>query len=613
MIGGFLLLYILLHVGFSAYVTNENLAFFQTNSVENLEVSMLQGEVRTFYSNSEIDQLLQRYETNFPSIIKQRISVGKTIGGNDIWAIQIAKDYNTSRLSRNYADENFLFSRRLLEQSLTKDDALFLETHVSRKLYTNDYAQRPTILLTGQHRGSEVMASTMIMYLIKRLIKGYVDSNADISYLLETRNLWFIPVIDKDTYEVIKTTYETNGSLPTLLKDRDTSACPSGNLGVNLRLNYPTTGTANAVSDSCSDSYGGASPLSQSESIAINNFVQQHPPNLMLNIGAYSGVVYLPFSYLPYNDISQSAYRSVGDDVLFNNLFLNYLNHPTIKIGTSYQKFQQTSAGEISDYFYHDKGIPAFTVELGTQSLTTRTYYPTPSDARNILSAYYSFFVNLMYRTGPIFAFSTVYQKIEGCQDSTSSFLNCSTEKDFVYSAKFTLTNMGLTASGAQHILIRYSSALALTNVSVSLNKTQNYAFLDQNFTNLNFTVENNANGNGIQFVQVPVDSLVPRGNAYISLIGKLPSLTVSNAHISFEVLYTNTAQDSQYYQVSIKTEGTVETQTKPNVNSSGKSKARMAQDIILIIYFSTLGIVALGIGIRKLIVRKSVAKSLGT
>ena len=48
----------------------------------------------------------------------------------------------------------------------------------------------------------------MCLYLIKNIIFNYLNMSKSINYLLETRELWIIPIINSDTYEYICKKYK---------------------------------------------------------------------------------------------------------------------------------------------------------------------------------------------------------------------------------------------------------------------------------------------------------------------------------------------------------------------------------------------------------------------
>ena len=583
------------------YTTKENRSFFEISTTKNIATTLLFGEVRGFYSNEETDRLLASYKTNFPEIIQSHISIGKTLSNNQtIWALQVAKAFNTSRLSRNYQGEVFNGTRRILENVT---NATVAEPMFERILYTDNYTERPTLLITGLHGGSEVVSTSMIMYFIKRLIHAHVNNDTpeadELNFLLETRNIWFIPSINKDTYEVIKETWLNTSILSQLTKNqRNTSCTEAKQRGVNLKLNYPAVKTAQRDTSNCSNTYGGQEGLSEPETQAVSNFLKERRVDLALNLGANRGNIFLPFSYSKTSQIVENDYRDPKDSLLFGYLLSNYHNQDQITKGTAAEKFNMSYGGEVSDYMYHELGVKALSVELGTQDMGTRLYFPNFKDTLTVLDTYFPFLKDMLFRVGSKLVLSTVYQKIEACEQKHHPVFNCSLASSFVYSAKFRVENHGLTSSESQKVLIKYSQVLSFSNVTVNTKQSEDYVFRDQQFANKNFTQDSNED---IKLSVIDIPAMQPNTTIYIGVVGTLPSQTVQQSYISLEVLYYKGGDDSECLQEPIRDKGVIVEPKRPKIDSHERSSARVAQDIILAAYFTILAIIGVGVGIRKL------------
>ena len=60
----------------------------------------------------------------------------------------------------------------------------------------------------------------MCIYIMNRFIYGYVNKDSAYTYLLENREVWFIPIINVDTYTYIETIYKTTNQMVFLRKNR---------------------------------------------------------------------------------------------------------------------------------------------------------------------------------------------------------------------------------------------------------------------------------------------------------------------------------------------------------------------------------------------------------
>lgn len=196
------------------YGTTEDLEFFQSNSWETIKNTLLLGNLVTwlfffkslecarllkqngFYTYTEAKRLLENYQTYLPFIAHSVKNIGKSYDSNPTYAIQLALD---SSFSIDYID------------SVTSGDL-------------SEINARPGLLLTGFWRGSDIISLEMAFYYIKKLIKAVVDNEKDIIYILKSRQVWIVPVVNPDTLLQIESEYKSTNQLVTYKKNRNTSS-----------------------------------------------------------------------------------------------------------------------------------------------------------------------------------------------------------------------------------------------------------------------------------------------------------------------------------------------------------------------------------------------------
>ena len=68
-------------------------------------------------------------------------------------------------------------------------------------------------------QGDEAISVNMCLYIMNKLIYGYVNKDPSYIYILENREIWFIPIINADTYVFIEKRYNSKNSITFLKKN----------------------------------------------------------------------------------------------------------------------------------------------------------------------------------------------------------------------------------------------------------------------------------------------------------------------------------------------------------------------------------------------------------
>ena len=102
-----------------------------------------------------------------------------------------------------------------------------------------------------------------LMYFVQLLLEEY-DEDSELNYLINNREIWFIPVVNPDGY-VYNELIEPNGGGMHRKNRLDTNCGNGDNRGVDLNRNYgygwdQTTGSS---PNPCSTTYRGESEFSQ--------------------------------------------------------------------------------------------------------------------------------------------------------------------------------------------------------------------------------------------------------------------------------------------------------------------------------------------------------------
>jgi hypothetical protein len=194
------------------------------------------------------------------------------------------------------------------------------------------------------------------------LLQNY-STDPSIQYLINNRELFFIPVVNPDGYEYNRITYPSGGGM--WRKNRRNNG---GSYGVDLNRNYgpyaywnaPNGGSSTTPS---SDTYRGTAPFSEPETNSIKNFLASRKIKNALNYHTYGNYLIFPYGALPNETPDSLTFREFASDMTVYN---NYT------YGTDLQTVNYSTRGNSDDYFYdgdivlNSGKIFAMTPEVGT-------------------------------------------------------------------------------------------------------------------------------------------------------------------------------------------------------------------------------------------------------
>ena len=300
-------------------VIHDNLEEYYVSRLDNsyYERDFELGSMGGYYTFEEIENNLDNLSNMYPDIISNKISIGLSLEGRNIWAIKISDNYNLN--------EN-----------------------------------EPEVLYTGLHHAREPMSYMNLFYFMHWIGENYND-NPLAQHLVNNRELWFIPAINPDGL-VYNQSIAPNGGGMQRKNVRET--CSFTPIGVDLNRNYSymwgydNEGSSN---DGCNETYRGNSPFSEPESQAVRDFVNQHDFKINFNYHSYSDLLIYPFGYEYENQASQEdidIFIEYGQDMVQYN---NYT------LGTGPDLLYPVN-GEACDWMYGEKNIFSYTPEIGSNS-----------------------------------------------------------------------------------------------------------------------------------------------------------------------------------------------------------------------------------------------------
>jgi len=232
---------------------------------------------------------------------------------------------------------------------LVKVDSLPTRSIENRALYvikisSNPAANngKPEVLFCGAIHAYEPIGVSVCMTDMTHLCENYASDPA-IQWLVDNRQIYFIPVMNPDGY-VFNETY------PSMMWRKNRRLNPGGSYGVDLNRNYPYKWGYDNNGSSPNPSawnYRGTGPASEPETQAIIDFVNVHQFRTWHNHHSPGDVLLIPFSYIdsyPWADTIEYYTICREESVLYG--FLDW--------GNSSQAYGYPCNGELGDWAWCD-------------------------------------------------------------------------------------------------------------------------------------------------------------------------------------------------------------------------------------------------------------------
>ena len=188
---------------------------------------------RSYSEAGGIRDEFRQLARDYPRLTKL-VTIGKTVQGQDIVAMKVTRD------ARSLRD-----------------------------------GQRPAVLYSSAQHAREWITPEMNRRLLHYVLEGYATTAAT-RRIVDTRELWFVPVANPDGYDFTFT--QDNRLWRKNLRDNDGDGVITGLDGVDLNRNFPTRwgydneGSSPAVS---SETYRGTAPRSEPETRALDDLMKR--------------------------------------------------------------------------------------------------------------------------------------------------------------------------------------------------------------------------------------------------------------------------------------------------------------------------------------------------
>lgn len=272
------------------------------------------GSMGGYLTFDEIVESMDSLHALFPDIVSAKQSIGSSIEGRDIWAFKISDSPNAPD-----GDPEVLYNSLI-------------------------HAREPAAMMT-------------LMHFAWTLAESY-QIDPTLTYLVDEREIWFIPVINPDGYVYNQLTNPNGGGMHRKNRRPGCTSQP----GVDLNRNwghYWGHDDVGSSPDSCGNTYRGYAAFSEPETEAVRDFVLSHDFQTAFNYHSYGDLLIKPFGYdeavelpAPANEI----YAQMGPDLVEENDYL---------FGTGSETVGYMVNGDAVDYMFGELDIINYTPEVG--------------------------------------------------------------------------------------------------------------------------------------------------------------------------------------------------------------------------------------------------------
>jgi carboxypeptidase T len=223
-------------------------------------------------------------------------------------------------------------------------------------------SSKPGIVFMGTHHAREHLSTEMALLLAKHLVEN--RAKPDIASLLETRDVFIIPMVNPDGSE-----YDIEGDRYHMHR-KNMRPNADKSVGVDLNRNYGFHWCeAGASNNPRSDTYCGTGPFSEPETTAVKAFLEARTNiKILLSYHTFSELILYPWGHTdsPISDApALAAYKAMAETMAKMN---GYTPQQSSDL--------YIASGDTTDWAWAVRGIYSFTFELSPKSLWDGGFYP---------------------------------------------------------------------------------------------------------------------------------------------------------------------------------------------------------------------------------------------
>lgn len=315
--------------GFSPIIVRADMeSFFHNRLLTQSTNHFAAGSMGGFYTFQETLNRLNSFRQKYKTLISKPIKIGESIQGRPILAYRISDNADTNE------------------------------------------PNEPEVLYTALHHAREPESLITVMYFMEKLLQGY-GKIPEITYLINHRQMWFIPIVNPDGYIFNQQTNPEGGGL--WRKNRRQNS--DGSFGIDLNRNYSLFWGFNDNGSSpipADETFRGLSAFSEPETAAVRDFVNSHQFLLALNYHSFRNLWIYPWAFSDKETDDKQIFREYARYMTRQNKY---------QIGTTFDTLGYLANGEAADWFYGEfrfgqPKIIAMTPEIGDFN---DNFWPSPN------------------------------------------------------------------------------------------------------------------------------------------------------------------------------------------------------------------------------------------
>lgn len=267
------------------------------------------GEMGSYHSYQDMINHINLMENNYPELV-QISEIGSSVEGRTIYAVKISDNVAVDESN---------------SEGVVYYDAL---THAR-----------------------EPMGLETLLFYMWSLLENY-NSDPELTYLVNNREIYFVPVVNPDGYVYNQTTNPNGGGL--WRKNRRDNGNNCFGIDLNRNFAHEWSNPAGSSSNPCSGTYHGPSAFSEPETRAVRDFTLLIQPSAAFSNHTYSDVFLCPNGH--------------NDDLDRYEYYAEYASEFSPEFYRGYGNWVQTigyyGAGTTHDYL-NSEGVLAYTPEIG--------------------------------------------------------------------------------------------------------------------------------------------------------------------------------------------------------------------------------------------------------
>ncbi|MEO6866465.1 MAG: M14 family metallopeptidase [Gaiellales bacterium] len=214
----------------------------------------------------------------------------------------------------------------------------------------NATGAKPSTVHVGGIHAREIANPELLMTFAQQLLTGH-GRDAEATMLLDSRETVLVPMLNADGHAVVERGFEgARGG--NLMKRKNTS----GSDGVDLNRNYEYKwGGPGASSSPRSETYRGPSAGSEPETQAIQSYIREHKPAMLIDWHSYSKLNLFPWGDSREQTKDHQAYKAITEK------FTTFNGYSPIQSVQLYP-----TSGTSNDHAYGVEGVAALAIETGS-------------------------------------------------------------------------------------------------------------------------------------------------------------------------------------------------------------------------------------------------------